>query len=181
VIREANQRIEELSRKATGRKFNPGFGRCETLPVLSNGDAIAFYIGTYISSQTERRKPEDKGMRSVRYSMKIRRHHQSFQFAAGGNAKWRLGCKVLGKLLLIHDEPIAERVGKNIVFHYPEDHIRSRFGPRWPHRLAKWIFLCFDHADKCLVFAATISPEMTRRARLLVVCRFLNGLLEERP
>ena len=62
-------------------------------------DRVAFYIGTYISSQTERRAPEDKGMRSVCYSLKIRRHHQAFQFTAGGNAKWRLGCKNLpGKL-----------------------------------------------------------------------------------
>jgi hypothetical protein len=159
VIRQANERIEKLSGKSTGRKFNPGFGRCETLPVLSNGDAIAFYIGTYITSQAERRAPEDKGMRSVRYSLKIRLNHQSFQFAFGGNAKWRAGCKALGAMLGIQYEDC-----------------RTKFGPRWPHHLAPWIFLCYDHLDACLTFAATIPPDMVWRERLLAVRLFLGQL-----
>jgi hypothetical protein len=174
VIREANDPVRA---KQKGRKPY-GFGRCQTLPVLSNADGIAFYIGTYITSQTERRAPEDKGMRSVRYSLKIRRYHQSFQFAAGGNAKWRAGCKVLGKLLLIHDEASAKRVGKKLVYHYPPDHVRSRFGARWPHRLAPWIFICYDHLPECEAFALTLAPDMAWRDRLLAVRQFLVQLKE---
>jgi hypothetical protein len=174
VIREANERVEELTRKPGHRKFNPGFGRCETLPVLSNADAIAFYVGTYITSQTEHRTPEDKGMRSVRYSLKCRRHHQSFQFAEGGNAKWRKGCKILEKLLLVHDNGIPYRDGKKWAFRYPKDHVRSRFGPRWPHRLAPWIFACYENQDACLNFAAQLPPDMPWHERRVAVERFLR-------
>jgi hypothetical protein len=160
VVREAN---DPQTAKRKGRK-SFGFGRCQTLPVLSNADGIAFYIGTYISSQTERRAPEDKGMRSVRYSLKIRRYHQSFQFVAGGNAKWRVGCMAIGSLLGIQYEDC-----------------RVKFGPRWPHRLAPWIFVCYDHLDECRTFAATLPPDMVWRERLLAVRLFLGPLREERP
>lgn len=158
VIRDANERTGKSTRKSS-----PGFGRCETFPVLSNADAIAFYIGTYITSQTERRAPEDKGMRSVRYSLKIRRHHQSFQFACGGNAKWRAGCGALGALLGIRYEDC-----------------KAKFGPRWPHRLAPWVFVCYDHLDECKAFAATLPTDMVWRDRLWAVRLFLLEL-EEKP
>ena len=83
-------------------------------------------------------------------------------------------------LLLVHDESIGNRVGKKMVFSYPKGHIRSRFGPRWPHRLAKWIFLCYEHADECSVFAATLSPDLAWRERLVAVRLFLLEL-EGRP
>jgi hypothetical protein len=176
LIRQANARIEKRNCKFGRTDSSPAFGRCETLPVLSNADAIAFYIGTYITSQTEQRAPEDKGMRSVRYSLKLRRHHQSFHFAYGGDAKWRHGCKILALLLLIHDEPIAERVGKKLVFHYAKDHVRSRFGPRWPHKLAPWIFACYDNGDVCKAFAKELPADLAWRERLVKVGQFMDRL-----
>ena len=155
IVRSYNARVSARP----GLKTSPAFGRCETLPVLSNSEAIAFYIGTYITSQTERRAPEDKGMRSVRYSLKIRLHHQSFQFVAGGNAKWRAGCKALGVLLGIQYEDC-----------------RAKFGSRWPHRLAPWIFACYDNLEECAMFVTKLTTAMTWHARLLAVCRFLNRL-----
>ena len=176
MIRQANARIKKRNSKPGRDHSSPAFDRCEALPVLSNADAIAFYIGTYIASQTERRAPEDKGMRSVRYSLKLRRHHQSFQFAYGGNAKWRHGCKILALLLLIHNEPIAERIDGELVFHYPKDHVRSRFGPRWPHKLAPWIFACYDNAEVCKAFAAQLPANLLWRQRLVKVGQFMDRL-----
>lgn len=176
LIREANARIAESNRRSKGRKIIPPFGRCETLPILANADAIAFYVGAYITSQTENRLREDRGMRSVRYALKVRKFLQSFQFAEGGNLKWRKGCKVLSALLLIHDEPIATREGNKFVFHYPKDHVRSRFGSRWPKRLAPWIFACYENQDVCLMFAETLSLEMTWRERLVAVIQFMDVL-----
>ena len=181
LIRQANTRTEKRNRKAMAGKVIPPFGRCETLPILSNAQAITFYVGTYITSQTEQRLPEDKGMRSVRYSLKIRNHLQSFQFAEGGNLKWRKGCKVLSALLLIHDEPIATREGNKLVFHYPKDHVRSRFGSRWPHRLAPWIFACYDSGEVCLKFAQTLPAEMNWQERLAAVKRFVDRLRGTTP
>lgn len=176
LIREANERIEERNRKSNGGKVIPPFGRCETLPVLSNAEAIAFYVGTYITSQAEHRLPEDKGMRSVRYSLKIRNYLQSFQFAEGGNLKWRKGCKILAALLLIHDDAKATREGNKFVFHYPKDHVRSRFGSRWPKKLAPWIFTCYENHEVCLKFAATLPPELNWHERLAVVNQFMGRL-----
>jgi hypothetical protein len=160
TVRAYNARVSARP----GLKTSPAFGRCETLPVLSNAAAISFYIGTYITSQTERRAPEDKGMRSVRYSLKIRLHHQSFHFTAGGNAKWRAGCKALGALLGIQYEDC-----------------RSKFGRHWPHHMASWIFLCYENQYACMKFAATIPPDMVWRERLLTVRRFLVQFKGEQP
>jgi len=178
VVREANARVEKRNRKAKakGGEVVPPFGRCETLPILSNAEAIAFYVGTYMTSQKENRLPEDKGWRSVRYALKDRKYLQSFQFVEGGNAKWRKGCKILSSLLLIHDEPVVTREGNKLVFHYPKDHVRSRFGSRWPNRLAPWIFACYENHEVCLKFAQTLPPEMNRRERLAVVKQFMGRL-----
>ena len=176
IIRQANERIEKSNGKKHGRNASPAFGRCETLPILSNAEAIAFYVGTYITSQTEQRQPEDKGMRSVRYSLKGRRFHQSFHFKDGGNAKWRAGCRMLEKLLLIHHRAEATRAGKKLVFIYAENHVRSRFGPRWAHRLAPWVFACSEHGAACVEFAAQLAPDLPWRARLLAVGQFMDRL-----
>ncbi len=112
----------------------------------------------------------------MRYALKVRKYLQSFQFVAGGNAKWRKGCKILSTLLLIHDEPVVTREGNKLVFHYPKDHVRSRFGSRWPKRLAPWIFACYENHDVCLKFAETLPPELNWQERLAVVKQFMGRL-----
>jgi hypothetical protein len=57
LIRQANARIEKRSRKAMDGKVIPPFGRCETLPIPSNAEAMANYAGTCITSQTGQRLP----------------------------------------------------------------------------------------------------------------------------
>ena len=42
-----------------------GFGRHELLPIKSNADAMAQYIGKYISKHLGSRKDEDKGKRLI--------------------------------------------------------------------------------------------------------------------
>lgn len=44
-----------------------GFGQVETLPVRSNDEGIAKYVGKYVSKHIAGRKDEDKGKRLVRY------------------------------------------------------------------------------------------------------------------
>ena len=55
---------------AMWRKTAPkyGFGRIELLPVKSSTEAIAKYVGKYISKHMEVRTADDKGVRLVRYS-----------------------------------------------------------------------------------------------------------------
>ena len=177
VIARANERIAVLNRKPDRQAVAPSFGRCQTLPVLTNADAIAFYVGTYITSATERRAPEDRGMRTVRYSMVRRRVHQSFHFCGGGNGKWRTGCRILAKLLLLTDEVGWRRYGKDLVFQYPPNHPYSRFGPRWAYRLAPWVRACHENQTVCMDFGAGLPPEMRWRDRLRTVGLFMGRLL----
>jgi hypothetical protein len=177
VIARANERIAVLNRRPGRQKLAPSFGRCQTLPILTNADAIAFYVGTYITSATEHRAPEDRGMRTVRYSLVKRRVHQSFHFCGGGNHKWRTGCKILAKLLLLTNEVGWERDGKELIFKYPPNHPYSRFGPRWAYRLGPWVRACEENQTVCMNFAATLPPEMTWRRRLITVGLFIGRLM----
>lgn len=83
--------------KGAAAKF--GFGRCETLPILSNGQALARYVGSYVASELGARKLEDKGLRTIRYGLEQRVASIRWQWAAGAGAVWRMGCQVLSLVL----------------------------------------------------------------------------------
>ena len=109
-------------------------------------------------------------MRTVRYAIKtipvfcdgrwqrasLRPAIAQWAFVKGGAAKWRLGCKVLSKLLGgIRDfAPV--------------------FGKRWAFMMAPFIFLCAEHAEELLIDAEAIPFGLTWRQHLLMVWRLLN-------
>ena len=66
-----------------------GFGRTELLPIRTSTEAIAKYVGKYISKHMEVRNPEDKGVRLVRYSNGARAGTTRFQFHSQGSKDWR--------------------------------------------------------------------------------------------
>lgn len=80
-----------------------GFGRCETLPVLSNSDGIAYYVGGYVASEWHGRKEEDKGLRTIRYGLERRAATIRWAWAEGAGANWRWGCEVVAGFLRIRD------------------------------------------------------------------------------
>lgn len=73
------------------RKTAPayGFGRTELLPIKSNTEAIAKYVGKYIAKHMESRVDQDKGVRLVRYSRGARAGTTRFQFQSLGSMEWR--------------------------------------------------------------------------------------------
>lgn len=73
--------------RSTAPKY--GFGRTELLPVKSNIEAMAKYVGKYISKHIEARQAEDKGVRLVRYSRGARIGTTRFQFQSTGSQEWR--------------------------------------------------------------------------------------------
>ena len=73
--------------RSTARKYR--FGRTELLPVKSTIEAMAKYVGKYISKHIEARSPEDKGVRLVRYSKGARAGTTRFQFQSQGSTEWR--------------------------------------------------------------------------------------------
>ena len=73
--------------RMTSKKY--GFGRTELLPVKTNIEAMAKYVGKYISKHVEVRLPEDKGVRLVRYSKGARAGTTRFMFNTEGSTEWR--------------------------------------------------------------------------------------------
>jgi hypothetical protein len=73
--------------RSTARKYR--FGRTELLPIKSTIEAMAKYVGKYISKHIESRNPEDKGVRLVRYSKGSRAGTTRFQFQTPGSQEWR--------------------------------------------------------------------------------------------
>ena len=98
-----------------------GFGRHELMPVKSTADAIAKYLGKYISKHIGNRLPEDKGARLVRYSKGANRVGTRFSWVSSGAYMWRakLGtfCRMLGLNSDNYKEFLKEWFGKNWVYH----------------------------------------------------------------
>jgi hypothetical protein len=66
-----------------------GFGRTELLPVRTNMDAMAKYVGKYIGKHMENRHHSDKGARLVRFSRGARAGTTRFMFNSVGASDWR--------------------------------------------------------------------------------------------
>lgn len=106
--------------RSTAKKY--GFGRTELLPVKSSSDAIAKYVGKYISKHTENRLREDKGVRLVRYAKNARIGTTRFQFFTDGSRQWRDKCAVFAQML-------SARFETEIT----QDNIADYLGPRWAY------------------------------------------------
>ncbi len=102
---------------AAARRYH--FGRCETFPIYSTGQACAFYMGAYVGKQFRARAPEDKGMRTVRYSLKHRPVTVNWMWANGRGSVWRRGCRGLAMALRLDE--------------------LDQLGEKWPWRYRKQI------------------------------------------
>jgi hypothetical protein len=105
--------------RVTAPKY--GFGRHELMPVRSTADAIAKYLGKYISKHIGNRLPEDKGARLVRYSKGTNRVGTCFSWVSPGAFMWRakLGtfCRMLGLNSENYQQFLKEWFGRNWVYH----------------------------------------------------------------
>lgn len=141
-----------------------GFGRCETLPILSNAQALARYVGAYVTSASCARLSGDKGMRTVRYALHSRTASIRWSWADGHGAKWRRGCQIVGQILEIKYE-----------------HLEEKFGKKWAWRLKESISVLGENYGKALWFAAQVPEWADYRSRLLFLCRVcaeLRGVKE---
>jgi hypothetical protein len=99
-----------------------GFGRHELLPVKSNSQGIARYVGKYISKHVRERLDTDKGARLVRYLGYGR---------TGRKASCRLAWNTDNAWLWRHKlAAFAGRQGAR-----DTDDLVKLFGPRWAYRL----------------------------------------------
>lgn len=110
------------------RKTAPkyGFGRTELLPVKSNIEAMAKYVGKYISKHIDSRQADDKGVRLVRYSRGARAGTTRFQFQSPGSFEWRRKLATFAQIVQdrFPDEKISELsdlskvLGKRWAYHH---------------------------------------------------------------
>lgn len=98
-----------------------GIGRCEFIPVRSNADAIARYVGGYVKKALADRHPEHAGKRFIRYSAGWRVARANFAWFSVGSQLWR--AKV---------GAFAESQGLLSMRAFS-----GRFGPRWAFLLLK--------------------------------------------
>lgn len=120
-----------------------GFGRCETLPILSNSEAVARYVGSYVGTELAGRQLRDKGLRTIRYAVERRAATIRWAWAGGPAQEWRRGCHILSVLLDIGDDftPIL--------------------GNRWAYNWREEIALFGRHYDTCLQVCAEICERET--------------------
>ena len=105
--------------RVTAPKYD--FGRHELMPVKSTADAIAKYLGKYISKHIGQRLPEDKGARLVRYSKGTNRVGTRFSWVSPGAYMWRSKLGAFCRMLHLNSDNyqtfLKEWFGKNWVYH----------------------------------------------------------------
>lgn len=128
--RTANDAIREEWAFWRETEARYGFGRTQTQPIKSNGEAVGRYVGKYVSKTWEARRPEDKGARLVRY------------FGVWGGAKsppwssrhstmtpramaWRDAMKQIQLASTLLGEPVTP------------GNIAEQHGPRWAYRMTR--------------------------------------------
>lgn len=102
-------------------KYN--FGRSELLPIRSNSECMARYVGKYISKHIENRTTEDKGVRLFSCSKGFRVANTNFAWNSVGSWLWRAK---LRQFSITHG-----------VCHF--EHLKEKFGPKWAWKFAGMI------------------------------------------
>ncbi|MHB8521875.1 MAG: rolling circle replication-associated protein, partial [Limisphaerales bacterium] len=159
AFRTANPALREWWAKLREAAESYSFGRCETLPILSNSAALSRYVGAYVTSEWNNRKFWDKGMRTVRYALDHRVATCRWSWANDQGRVWRMGCKVLGTILQLQYERFTEVLGNRWAWNFKED--ISAFGRHWELCLAAVMEIADD--------GASFSRRLARVSRLALV------------
>ena len=108
-----------------------GLGRSEMLPIRTVGDAVAHYVGGYLSGSMSIRRDDWKGTRRVEYDRKesVNWKSASAQMAwySEGSRAWR--------------ERLSELA---VAAHIPFDSLegfRNLWGPKWCYQWRHWIMI----------------------------------------
>jgi hypothetical protein len=106
--------------KYPGAAQNHGFGRCETLPILSTAEGLARYVGSYVGSELLAREQRDKGLRTIRYSLIPGGRAASiyWSWASGQGRVWRLGCAVLA--CIVGADDLRSTLGKGWAWNWKQ-------------------------------------------------------------
>jgi hypothetical protein len=120
----ASPYLRSVWRDLRGACLRYGFGRHELLPVKSNGQAMARYVGKYISKHVGQRDETSKGKRLVTSSQGWQKNSIRFQFLTENTAEWRRKVKTFAA---VHG-----------VASY--DGLRLKFGSNWAYKCLDSIY-----------------------------------------
>tara|TARA_B110001450_G_C17586987_1_gene467349 strand:+ start:271 stop:1164 length:894 start_codon:yes stop_codon:yes gene_type:complete len=109
---------------------NYGFGRTELLPVKTNEQAMAKYIGKYIAKHVEVREYQDKGIKLVRYSDGARIGNNRFNFISEGSKLWR---QKLRQFAVVVEDHVP-----HAIINSPLD-FKKYLGPSWAYKNRDYI------------------------------------------
>lgn len=106
----------------TAKKY--GFGRTELLPVKSSIEAMAKYVGKYVSKHLESRTDDDKGVRLVRYSKTARIGTTRFQWHSTGSSEWRRKLAIFAQIVATSNNLDSVCMAD----------LKNLLGPRWAYK-----------------------------------------------
>ena len=164
-FKSANKQLRRWWRLV--REFNEstrsaGFGRCETLPVLSNAAAVSRYLGAYVTTAVGARLRRDKGMRTVRYSMSERTASVAWAWVNGNGRIFRRGCELLG---LIHGVGPAG--------------IEAFYGRKWQWRWRRVLRTLGEQYEEALLYCAKIPEWADMPSRMGFLRALIHALQKE--
>lgn len=114
--------------RRTARRY--GFGRTELLPVRSSSEAVARYVGKYISKNHQQRQERDRHVRLVEYSGGARMAVTRFAWCTENAAQWRAKVATFAGIA-------AARLGRDVL---SIEDLSAVLGPRWAYRHREFIF-----------------------------------------
>ena len=75
-----------------------GLGRSELLPIRTNQEAMARYLGKYISKHIGCRTAQDRGVRLVNYSRNWSKNSSRFSWNTEGSKEWRRKLQIFANM-----------------------------------------------------------------------------------
>lgn len=114
--KSANSYLRELWKQLREAMPKFGFGRSELMPIRTNDEGIAKYVGKYLDKGNVFKGPQYKGMRTVRYRQRPRVVGPRFSWVVQG-AEWRDIVATIARLAGVSDsDGMAAKYGKHWAF-----------------------------------------------------------------
>lgn len=94
----ANQNLKSLWKSNRDNFPKYRLGRSELLPIRTNEDAVARYLGKYISKHLGCRTAQDRGVRLVNYSRNWSKNSSRFSWNTEGSKEWRRKLQIFANM-----------------------------------------------------------------------------------
>lgn len=141
-----------------------GFGRCQTIPIISNAAGLCRYMASYVTTAYANRLPCDKGLRTVRYSLKVRPANLKWSWAEGTGQRHRRGIQILG-----------------MIYQLDFDGLNRAFTTKFQHTMRRLIYTFGEHFHDVLPFVVRISENADRSSRVRFCKMLFDYLTKNEP